>query len=307
MRCVFAGTPDVAAVSLTALLESHHDVVAVITRPDAPAGRGRSTAASPVAQLARDAGIEVLQPTTLRDPEVLDRLTVIDPDVAPIVAFGGLVPPAALTIPRHGWVNLHFSLLPQWRGAAPVQRAIMAGDDVTGACTFRIEAGLDTGPVFGTVTREIRPDDTAGSLLDALAHDGAVLLAQTLANIDAITPVPQPADGVSLAAKLTKEEAQVRWDLPALVIDRGIRGCTPDPGAWTVFGEQRLGLGPVVLRPDVDDLAPGAVRFERAAVLVGTGSHAVALQSVKPQGKGSMAATDWARGLRERPDTFGAA
>lgn len=305
MRLVFAGTPEVAVPALAACLAAGHEILAVITRPDAPGGRGRTLQQSPVARFAAEHGLRVLKPERLVD--IADELRALAPAAIPVVAYGALVPASLLDVATHGWINLHFSLLPQWRGAAPVQRAIMAGDDVTGACTFRIEAGLDTGPVFGTVTREIRPDDTAGSLLDALAHDGAVLLAQTLANIDAITPVPQPVDGVSLAAKLTKEEAQVRWDLPALVIDRGIRGCTPDPGAWTVFGEQRLGLGPVVLRPDVDDLAPGAVRFERAAVLVGTGSHAVALQSVKPQGKGSMAATDWARGLRERPDTFGAA
>src|SRR3954454_24304487 len=181
MKLVFAGTPEVAVPALDALLASgRHEVAAVVTRPDAPAGRGRRLVASPVAERAEEAGIEVLKPARPRDPEFLQRLTEIAPDCCPVVAYGALLPQVALDIPAHGWVNLHFSLLPAWRGAAPVQRAILAGDDVTGATTFRIEADLDTGPMFGSFTTEIGPRETAGELLSRLADSGAPLLVHTL-------------------------------------------------------------------------------------------------------------------------------
>ncbi|WP_276509333.1 methionyl-tRNA formyltransferase, partial [Cellulomonas hominis] len=198
MRLLFAGTPAVALPSLDALLASRHEVVAVLTRPDARAGRGRTLTPSPVKERALEAGIEVLTPTTLRDPEVEERLAAIAPDAAPVVAYGNLVPPAVLDLPRHGWVNLHFSVLPAWRGAAPVQHAIIAGDEVTGASTFRLEAGLDTGPVYGTLTETIRPTDTAGDLLGRLADAGSGLLVRTLDALEEgiLTPVPQPGDGI---------------------------------------------------------------------------------------------------------------
>jgi methionyl-tRNA formyltransferase len=302
VRCVFAGTPDVAAVALADLIGSRHEVVAVITRPDAQAGRGRSVAASPVAVLAREAGIEVLQPPSLREPDVLARLVEIAPDVAPIVAYGGLVPPAALTIPDHGWVNLHFSLLPAWRGAAPVQHAIWRGDDVTGASTFALEAGLDTGPVYGIVTETIRPDDTSGVLLDRLAHAGSGLLIATLDAIEsgAVQPVPQSGEP-SLAPKITVDDARVRWDLPAIGIDRQVRACTPAPGAWTTCRGERLGVGPVTVTDD-DDLAPGHLRVGKRDVVVGTATRAVRLGPVRPAGKREMAAADWARGARLTDD-----
>lgn len=298
MRCVFAGTPDVAAVALAELLSSHHDVVAVITRPDAQAGRGRAVAASPVAVLARDSGVEVLQPASLRDPDVLARLAELAPDVAPIVAYGGLVPPAALGIPAHGWVNLHFSLLPAWRGAAPVQHAIWRGDDVTGASTFALEEGLDTGPVYGIVTEAIRPDDTSGALLDRLAHVGAGLLLATLDAIEsgAAHAVPQSGEP-SLAPKITVDDARVRWDLPAVGVDRQVRACTPAPGAWTTCRGERLGVGPVS-PTDEEGLAPGRLRVGKREVLVGTATRAVRLGAVRPAGKREMAAADWARGVR---------
>jgi len=301
MRLLFAGTPAVAIPSLDALLGSRHEVVAVLTRPDARAGRGRALVASPVRSRAEEARVPVLTPRTLRDDAVLDELRALDVDCAPVVAYGALVPPAALEIPRHGWVNLHFSVLPAWRGAAPVQHAVMAGDEVTGASTFRIEAGLDTGPVYGTLTESVRPRDTAGDLLDRLAVAGAGLLLATLDAIEsgAAQPVAQPADGVSLAPRLEVEDARVRWELPAAAVDRRIRGCTPAPGAWTTAPEgSRLGVGPVLPVPDVADLAPGELRVGRAAVLVGTATHAVRLGDVTPAGKRPMPAADWARGAR---------
>src|SRR5271165_1388521 len=229
MRLVFTGTPQTAVPSLEALLASRHEVAAVVTRPDAPAGRGRKVDSSPVARRAATAGIEVLTPVRARDPQFLDRMREIAPDCAPMVAYGALLPQSLLDIPRHGWVNLHFSVLPAWRGAAPVQHAIMHGDDVTGASTFGVVAELDAGPVYGVVTEPVRPDDTTGQLLERLSHSGAELLVATLDGIEAgtIQAVPQPAEGVSFAPKITPADARVDWKLPAHVVDRLIRACTP--------------------------------------------------------------------------------
>ena len=305
MRVVFAGTPEVAVPSLEALLASRHEVVAVLTRPDARAGRGRRAVESPVKQVAAVKGLPVLQPSTLRDPEVLEQIARLAPDVCPVVAYGLLVPPAALALPSRGWVNLHFSLLPAWRGAAPVQHAVMAGDDVTGATTFLLEEGLDTGPVLGRLTETVRPRDTAGDLLDRLATAGAGLLVATLDGLEdgALTPVPQPSEGVSLAPKLTAEDARVDWSLPALAVDRRIRGCTPSPGAWTTFRDARLKLAPVDVQTFLDHqgVGEGEVVVMRDAVLVGTGSTPVALGAVQPPGKRPMPAIDWARGARPEP------
>lgn len=300
MRCVFAGTPDVAALALSRLLDSSHDVAAVITRPDARAGRGRTLSPSPVADLAQRHGIEVLKPTSLRDPEVLGRLHDLTPDVAPIVAYGGLVPADALTLPTAGWVNLHFSLLPRWRGAAPVQHAIWRGDDVTGASTFLLEEGLDTGPVFGSVIEEIAPDDTSGTLLARLADVGADLLVDTLDLLEsgAASPVPQVGES-SYAPKLTVEDARIRWDVPAFAVDRQVRACTPAPGAWTAIHGDRLGIGPVAMLDDEPPaLGPGEVQVTKRDVLVGTLTDPVRLGAVRPAGKREMPAADWARGLR---------
>ncbi len=299
MRCLFAGTPDVAAVALTALLASPHEVVAVITRPDAPAGRGRTLTPSPVADLAADAGIEVLRPASLREPDLLARIAALQPDVAPIVAFGGLVPPVALDIPTHGWVNLHFSLLPAWRGAAPVQHAIWHGDDVTGASTFRLEEGLDTGPVYGMVTETIRPDDTSGALLARLADAGAGLLVATLDALESgqARPVPQSGEP-SYAPKITVDDARIRWTHPAVGVDRQARACTPAPGAWTTCRGDRVGLGPVSPVPDVEPLPAGRLRVGKRDVLVGTATAPVRLGTVRPAGKREMPAADWARGVR---------
>lgn len=306
MRLLFAGTPAVAVPALEALLGSRHEVVAVLTRPDARAGRGRTLAASPVKRRAEAAGIEVLTPRSPRAAEFQARLVELEVDCAPVVAFGALLPAAVLGVPAHGWVNLHFSVLPAWRGAAPVQHAVIAGDEVTGATTFQIEAGLDTGPVYGTLTETIRPRDTAGDLLGRLAVAGARLLVATLDAIEDgdASLVAQPADGVSQAPRLEVEDAQVRWTHPAYAVDRLVRGCTPAPGPWTTTPDgARLKLGPVLLRPDVTDLPPGVVRVGRHEVLVGTATHAVALGEVSAAGKRAMQAADWARGARLAPET----
>jgi methionyl-tRNA formyltransferase len=300
---VFAGTPEAAVPSLKALLDSpNHEVVAVLTRPDAPAGRGRKLHVSPIKQLALEAEIEVLTPQRPREPEFLERLAEIAPDCCPVVAYGALLPQAALDIPARGWVNLHFSLLPAWRGAAPVQHALLAGDDMTGATTFQLEAGMDTGPYYGMVTEPIAPEDTSGDLLARLAESGARLLLATLDGIadGTLEARPQPNEGVSLAPKLTVEALQLRWTEPAVVIDRISRAAFPAPGAWTTFRDRRLKVGPV--RPtDMWGLAPGELQIAGGEVLVGTVTTAVRLTLVQPEGKPQMAADAWVRGLRLEP------
>jgi methionyl-tRNA formyltransferase len=305
VRLVFAGTPDVAVPALHALLASRHEVVAVITRPDAPSGRGRTLTASPVKLCALERGLEVLTPAKPSDPEFQDRLREIAADCIPIVAYGALVPPSALGIPARGWVNLHFSLLPAWRGAAPVQRAVLAGDEITGATTFQLEAGLDTGPVFGVITEAIRPTDTSGDLLARLAVSGAGLLVATMDGIEdgSLVAIPQPDDGISHAAKLNPDDVRVDWSAPALHIDRLIRAATPAPGPWTTHRDKRLKLGPVTLAPDAEPLAPGELRLVgKQGVFAGTGSVPVRLGEVRPEGKPVMAADAWARGLRPGDD-----
>ena len=307
MRLLFAGTPQPAVPSLEALFASpRHEVVAVLTRPDAPTGRGRRMEASPVRQVAEAHGVEVLTPRRPRDPEFLERLAELAPDACPVVAYGGLIPPAALAIPPRGWVNLHFSLLPAWRGAAPVQRALMAGDEITGACTFQLEQGLDTGPVYGTITEEVRRTDTSGDLLERLSVDGARLLVATLDGIEdgTLHAVPQPAEGVSLAPKVSVEDARVDWKTPAVHIDRQVRACTPAPGAWTTLGGERVKLFPLSPLPGAAEVEPGQIVLDKRGMAVGTGSgHLVRLGDVQPQGRKRMSAADWARGLRLADET----
>ncbi|MER7664929.1 MULTISPECIES: methionyl-tRNA formyltransferase [unclassified Streptomyces] len=304
MKLVFAGTPEVAVPALDALIASgRHEVAAVVTRPDAPAGRGRHLVASPVAQRAEEAGIEVLKPAKPRDEDFLARLREIAPDCCPVVAYGALLPKVALDVPARGWVNLHFSLLPAWRGAAPVQHALLAGDEVTGAATFLIEEGLDSGPVYGVITEQVRSTDTSGDLLTRLAFAGAGLLSATMDGIEdgSLHAVPQPAEGVSLAPKITVEDARVDWRAPALRVDRVVRACTPAPGAWTEFRGERLKIVNAHPAADRTDLAPGELAAGKNNVHVGTGSHAVELLWVQPQGKKPMRAADWARGVRIAP------
>jgi methionyl-tRNA formyltransferase len=299
MRLLFAGTPSAAVPSLEALIASRHEVVAVLTRPDARVGRGRTLSPSAIKVRALEAGIDVLTPATLRDEAVVAQITALEVDAAPVVAYGALVPPTLLDVPTHGWVNLHFSVLPAWRGAAPVQRAILAGDEVTGATTFRLEKGLDTGPVFGTLTETIRARDTSGELLARLSHVGADLLVRTLDALEdgILSPVEQPDEGVSHAPKLEVDDARVIWSHPAYAVDRRVRACTPAPGAWTTTPDgARLGLAPVTVTNE--HLPPGEIRVGRKELLVGTATEAVRLGQVTPAGKRPMDAADWARGAR---------
>ena len=298
MRVVFAGTPEVALPALDAIADSRHELVGVVTRPDAPAGRGRKLVASPVAVRAEELGVPVLKPEHPRDPEFQEALRALRPDCCPVVAYGALLPQSLLTLPSHGWVNLHFSLLPAWRGAAPVQHAIWHGDDVTGATTFRIVKAMDAGPTFGVMTERIREDDTAGDLLTRLAEGGAGLLVTTLDGIEdgMLVPREQPEEGVSMAPKILVEDAQVDWTEPAQAVDRRIRACTPFPGAWSTFEGERIKIGPVTMA--ASNLEPGEIAVGKNHVLVGTGSSAVRLGEVKAFGKKQMSAADWARGVR---------
>jgi len=304
MRLVFAGTPEVALPSLDRIAGSSHELLAVVTRPDAPAGRGRRLIRSPVARWADERGIEVLTPARPREPDFLARLSEIAPDCVPVVAYGALVPPEALAIPRYGWVNLHFSLLPAWRGAAPVQHAILHGDQITGACVFELERGLDTGPVYGSLTEPIGARDTAGDLLTRLADAGGHLLVDVLDGIGRgeAHAVSQPAEGVSLAPKITTDDARVRWADPGFAVDRRIRACTPAPGAWTRFRQERLRVGPVEPLDAGLSLTPGQIRMAGDRILVGTGTAPVALGQVQPAGKKWMSADAWVRGARPGSD-----
>jgi methionyl-tRNA formyltransferase len=305
---MFAGTPAVALPAFETLLASAHDIVGAITRPDAQAGRGRALVTSPVGRRAAEADVEVLKPVKASEPEFQQRVRDLAPDCIAVVAYGALIPERALGIPRLGWVNLHFSLLPAWRGAAPVQHAILHGDEITGATTFAIEAGLDTGPVLGVLTEEIRPRDTAGDLLGRLSIAGAGLLAATLDGLAAgvLRAVPQPPDGVSLAPKLTPADARIDWSAPAMRVDRLIRACTPAPGPWTTFRGRRVKVGPAQPIGNVENvLAAGQLGMaggHQPGVVAGAGAGAVTLSTVQPEGKPVMAAIDWARGARLTPE-----
>ncbi len=299
MRVVFAGTPEVALPALDAVAASRHELVGVVTRPDAPSGRGRKLVASPVAQRAEELGVPVLKPEHPRDPDFQAALAALRPDACPVVAYGALLPQSALDLVPHGWINLHFSVLPSWRGAAPVQHALWAGDEVTGATTFRIVKALDAGPVFGIMTERVRPDDTAGDLLERLAEGGAGLLVQTLDGIEdgTLEAREQPEDGVSFAPKILVDDAHIDWNDPAVAIDRQVRACTPGPGAWSTFEGERIKIGPV-RHVDHEPVAPGVLAVTKNAVVVGTATTPVLLGDVKAFGKKQMPAADWARGVR---------
>ena len=291
MRVAFAGTPDAAVPTLTALLDSEHEVAFVVTRPDAPKGRGRVLTPSPIADVAHANGIRTLRPKKLS--EIANEF--VDVDCVVVVAYGALVPRELLEVPKHGWINVHFSLLPHWRGAAPVQYAILSGDDVTGVTTFQIDEGLDTGPMLAYLTTSIGSSETATDLLDRLAIEGAQLALATVAGLQtgAIHPLHQPIDGISHAPKITVEDARIRWSDPALAVDRRIRAVTNEPGAWSMLGDVRYKIEPVELQSDVVDLAPGQVELRDGKVLVGTGSHAVSLSALQESGRNSVAAKAW--------------
>lgn len=301
MRLVFAGTPLVAADTLAAVLANpRHEVVAVLTRPDAPQGRSSRPVPSPVAQLAADHGIEVLRPERARDPELAARLAELAPDCCPVVAYGGLIPQTLLDLPAHGWVNVHFSLLPRWRGAAPVQRAILAGDRTTGVSVFELVAELDAGDVLATAEYVLGELETAGEALSGLQSLGAALLNETLDNLadGSATARPQPSGGITLAPKLTVEAARIDWRQSATAIQHQVLANNPSPMAWSEWDGQRFR---VLLAQAVDsaELAPGDVRAEKRRVLVGTGDGDLELITVQPAGRKPVAGADWGRGLRE--------
>jgi methionyl-tRNA formyltransferase len=301
MRLIFAGTPAIAVPTLEALLASEHEVVAVVTQPDAKGRRGSALHPSPVKVVALERGLKVWTPEKASDPEFVEAVRAMEAEAAAVVAYGQILKPALLDAVALAWVNLHFSVLPAWRGAAPVQRAIMAGDDMTGATTFVIEEGLDTGPVLGSMTERIRPTDTAGDLLERLANAAAPLMVESLTALGngSATPVPQAPDGVSYAHKLTREDAYVAWDRPAHVVDRQVRGCSPAPGAWTTLPDGTVAkLGPVSEVPQATGTVPGQLAFRDGQVLVGTGTQPVALSWMAPAGKKPMDAAAWWRGAR---------
>ncbi|MBB5831427.1 methionyl-tRNA formyltransferase [Brachybacterium aquaticum] len=310
MRLLFAGTPEAALPSLRTLLDSRHEVVGVLTRADAPSGRGRKLTPSPVKALALEAGVPVLTPATLRDEAVQQQLRDLAPDAAPVVAYGNLVPAAALDIPRHGWVNLHFSLLPAWRGAAPAQRAVLSGEHGTGMSVFRLEKGLDTGDVIATAPTTIGEFETSGELLDRMAEDGASLLLEALDALEdgTATFTPQDHDAATHAAKLTPAEARIDWTRPASEVGALIRGMSPQPGAWTLLDGARtklLGIEAIqdASRGAVGPLAPGEIGATKRQVLVGTGTDLIAVATLAPAGKKAMRAADWARGASLAPHT----
>lgn len=306
MKLLFAGTPAAAIPSLEALLQSRHELVAVITQPPASAGRGRRLVESPISRFAQENHLPVYSFENINDEQAHSQLSSLNFDAVAVVAFGQLLTEQTLLLAPYGWINLHFSLLPAFRGAAPVQRCVMAGDAITGASTFKLDTGMDTGDILGQLTVEVGVNESSGELLERLATAGAPLLVATFDALEAGTAVPlsQPAEGVSYAPKIRSTDANLKWHHPALGISRWIRGCTPEPGAWTTFNGTRLGIGKVTLAADIVDLEPGEVRATKEAVYVGTGSHALVLGDVQPAGKDWMAATDWMRGVRSTEVRF---
>ncbi|GGE88633.1 methionyl-tRNA formyltransferase [Mycetocola zhadangensis] len=300
MRLIFAGTPSVAVSSLLSLIESDHEIVAVISREDAPLGRKRVLTPSPVAHAAEERGIPVLKANRLT-AEMAETVRALNADLGVIVAYGGLVREPLLSTPRLGWINLHFSLLPAWRGAAPVQRSLIAGDTVTGASVFQLVPALDAGDVFGTVEHQVSPDVTAGALLDELAAVGSDLLVSVVDDIATGTAVALPQSGeVTLAPKLTLDDGRLDWSEDAGALYSRIRGVTPEPGAHTTIGGARFKILEANPRPELT-LQPGELALHDKVVLIGTGSTALELVSVQPAGKSAMRAADWWRGLGPDP------
>ena len=297
MRLVFAGTPAVAVPTLRALA-AQHEIVAVVTRPDAPLGRKRVLTPSPVAAAADELGLAVIKAARL-DDEATARITALDADLGVIVAYGGIVREPLLSAPAHGWINLHFSLLPAWRGAAPVQRALINGDAELGVSVFQLVAELDAGDVFAMRPVAVDPEDTADIALDVLAADGASLTADVVAGIAAGTASSTPQSGtVSLAPKLTLDDGQLDWSQPLTAVHARYRGVTPEPGAHTTIDGARLKIL-AASASDVTDLAPGSLRGTKTSVLIGTATAALEVTRVQPAGKGAMNAADWWRGLRD--------
>ncbi len=294
MRLAFMGTPEFAVPVLRALVDADHQIIRVYTQPPRPAGRGKAWRPSQVAKAAEALGLPVTAPESFRDPAVLAEFAALNLDAAVVVAYGQILPRAALGAPRLGCINLHASLLPRGRGAAPVQRAIMAGDTDTGVCVMQMEAGLDTGPVLARQATPVEPEDTAETLHDRLAEIGASLMTKTLVALaaDTITAVPQPDAGVTYAAKIDKSEARIDWTRGAAELDAHIRGLSPFPGAWCEIGGERVKL--LMARPEGGTGLPGEALDDHLLVACGTG--ALRLVTLQRAGKGPMDAGTFLRG-----------
>lgn len=296
LNIVFAGSPSVAVPSLTALTDSAHRVVSVVTREDAPLGRRRLLTPTPVAQAAEASGIPLIKTNRL-DDEATRQIAALQPDLGVIVAYGGLVREPLLSTPRLGWINLHFSLLPRWRGAAPVQHSLIAGDELTGATIFRLVPELDAGEVYGQLTQSLTGDETAGALLETLAFSGAHLLRGVVDSIaDGSARAEAQVGDVTLAPKLALEDARLDFTQPARVVFDRFRGVTPEPGAHTEFDGGRLKLLAVAAAPNAPSLPPGKFSLVDGRLLVGTATHPIELRTVQPAGRRAMSAADWWRG-----------
>jgi methionyl-tRNA formyltransferase len=296
LRLVFAGSPSAAVPSLRTLADSRHDVVAVLTREDSPQGRRGVLRPTPVADEAARHGIPIIKANRLTGAAT-EAVQSLEPDLGVIVAYGGLVREPLLSTPRLGWINLHFSLLPRWRGAAPVQRAIMAGDDLTGATVFQLVPELDAGDVYGRLTEPVGALQTAGGLLDTLAESGAQLLGRVVDSLADGTARAEAQSGeVTLAPKLTLADGQIDWSAPATRVHALIRGVTPEPGAFTTVDGDRLKILEAAIARDVPRLAPGELRLHGKTVVVGTGSEPIELITVHPAGRKAMDAASWWRG-----------
>jgi len=297
MKLVFAGTPEVAVPSLIALAGTNHEIVTVITRADAPLGRKRTLTPSPIAQVADERGYPVLKTNRL-DAEATETLRALQPDLGVIVAYGGIVREPLLSVPRLGWINLHFSILPRWRGASPVQRAVIAGDDLIGAAVFQLVPELDAGAVFGSFAQPLGEHSTSGILLDELSRSGADLLLRVVAELAAGTALAVPQTGaVTLAPKLGRDDARIDFIQPAASVYNRIRGVTPEPGAFTTVNGAVLKLLEVAPSVDEPNLPAGTILQREKTVLVGTQTEPLVLLRVQPAGKTAMTANDWWRGV----------
>ncbi|MBY4894549.1 methionyl-tRNA formyltransferase [Rhodobacteraceae bacterium N5(2021)] len=299
MRLIFMGTPDFSVPVLEALNDAGHEIVAVYSQPPRPAGRGKKARPSPVQARAEALGLAVRHPVSLKGAEAQADFAALKADVAVVVAYGLILPQAVLDAPARGCLNIHASLLPRWRGAAPIHRAIMAGDAETGVCIMQMEAGLDTGPVLLRKKTPIGPEETTGALHDRLSTIGAKAIVEALAQLDHLAPEVQPEEGVTYATKIDKSEAKVDWTASAPHINRQILGLSPFPGAWTMVGGKRLKL----LQSRVAD-GNGAAGEVLEGLTVACGDGAVEITRVQPEGKGAMDTKDWLLGARIAPGTI---
>ena len=301
MRIVFMGTPEFSVPALEALVEAGHDIAAVYCQPPRPAGRGKKDRPSPVQARAEALGLPVRHPVSLKDPAEQHGFAALEADVAVVVAYGLILPQAVLDAPRRGCLNIHASLLPRWRGAAPIHRAIMAGDDKTGVCIMRMEAGLDTGPVLLCRQTEIGAEDTTGALHDRLSAIGAEAIIAALDRLDELAPAPQPDTGVTYAAKIDKSEASIDWTRPAAEVDAKIRGLSPFPGAWSMADGQRVKM--LASRVEAGQGAPGEVLAGDDGLRIACGTGAVRVLRLQRAGRGAQDAQDFRRGLPLPPGT----